>query len=113
MDTNRVYQILISMVVITTVSLIGDRWRVLGGIIASMPLTIPLTLWIVFSNTGGDYVLSAEFARAATIGLVATFAFAVTSWWALRQGWPIARVILVGYTAWGLVTGIQWLMGRH
>jgi hypothetical protein len=103
----RILEIAISLAVIVAITLIGDRWRGIGGIIASMPLTIPLTMVIVFLNTKRDSVATAEFLRSAVGGIVATGVFTLVAWLAMRQRWPIFWVIASGYAAWG-ITLLAW-----
>jgi hypothetical protein len=103
----RILEIAISLAVIAAIAFIGDRWRGLGGIIASMPLTIPLTMVIVFLNSGRDHVAASEFLRAAVGGIVATCVFTVIAWLAMRRQWPLFWVIVSGYAGWGL-TVLAW-----
>jgi F0F1-type ATP synthase assembly protein I len=103
----RILEIAISLVVIAAVAFIGDRWRGVGGIIASMPLTIPLTMVIVFLNTNRDHVATSEFLRSAVGGVVATCVFTLVAWLTMRQRWPIFWVIASGYAAWG-ATVLAW-----
>jgi hypothetical protein len=108
----RVYEVLIALAVILVITWIGDRFRTLGGIIASMPLTIPLTMAIVYFNTGRSAQATAEFAGGAVRGVVALGAFTVASWLALRHSWPLFPVIAVGYAAWGATLGLWQLLAR-
>lgn len=103
----RILEIVISLAVIVVIALIGERWRGLGGIIASMPLTIPLTMVIVFLNSGRDHAATAEFLRAAVGGIVATCVFTLVAWLAMRRQWPLFWAIAGGYAAWGL-TVLVW-----
>ncbi len=108
----RVYQILISLAVITTIAFIGDRFGKLGGIIISMPVMVPLTLAIVYQNSGRDYEKTAAMAGAAIVGVLGTTAFIVTAWLTLRRHWPLYGVILAGYGAWGTVLLLWQLISR-
>jgi len=110
----RILEIGISMVIIIAITLIGDRWRGLGGIIATMPLTIPMTLIIVFLNTNRDPIATSEFLRSAVGGVVATCVFTLVAWLTMRQRWPIGWVLVSGYGAWGVTLlvwqGVAWLL---
>ena len=103
----RILEIVISLVVIAVIAFIGERWRGLGGIIASMPLTIPLTMVIVFLNSGRSSAAASEFLRAAVGGVFATCIFTLVAWLTMRRSWPIFWVIASGYAAWGL-TVLAW-----
>jgi len=96
-------QIAISLVVIIFVVWIGEKQRHLAGLVAAMPLTIPLTMWIVYSNTGGDHGKTAEFAGGALTSILGTVAFVVVCYLLLRTRIHIAVVIAGGYAAWAAV----------
>jgi hypothetical protein len=108
----RVYEILISLAVIVLVAFVGARFRGVAGIIASMPMTIPLTMAIVYQNTGRSAPATAEFARAAVVGMVGTACFTLVAWLALRRDWPFWAVLGAGYAAWGVVVLLWYLAGR-
>lgn len=98
---SRLVEISISLAVIVLVSWIGERFPSLSGILATMPLTIPLTMIIVFRHSGGDLETTAQFAGGAVGGIVATGAFVLASWLALRRRWPFPGALAGGYAAWG------------
>lgn len=112
----RVYEILISLAVIVLVTWLGDRFRGLAGVLATMPLNIPLAMMIVFHNTGRDPEATVEFARASVKGIVATGSFVLAAWLVSRRRSPFALVILAGYAAWAatllLWYGFEWLWAR-
>jgi hypothetical protein len=103
----RILEIVISLAIIVIITFIGDRFRGFGGIIASMPLTIPMTLVIVFLNTSRSHDATAQFLRSAVGGIFATAVFTLVAWLTVRRHWPIPWVIASGYAAWG-VTVLAW-----
>ena len=96
-------QIAISIAVILFVVWVGDKQRNLAGLVAAMPLTIPLTLWIVYANTGGDRGKTGEFAAGALTSILGTVVFVVVCYLLLRTRLHIAFVIAGGYAAWATV----------
>jgi hypothetical protein len=96
----RVYQLLLSMAVLTVIAFVGDRHRDLAGLLAAMPLQIPLAIWIMYSNTGGNLEQTAEFARAAFYGIIPTVIFCLAAWLALSRGLQLSRVYVVAYATW-------------
>ncbi len=104
---HKLWQILISMAVIVAIAWIGERYRGAAGVLATMPLTIPITLAIVFQNTGGDHVRVAEFTQAAVIGILGTVCFLLAAWWAVTRHYSLPAVIAVGYGAWAVVLIIE------
>ena len=69
MSVERVIPVVASVLVIVLVAVVQARSRHLAAILATMPLTAPLAMWIVFSASGGDHRQTAEFSRSM--------------WWAL------------------------------
>lgn len=100
MPPSRLAQIVAAAAVITIISLVGERYRTMAGILASMPVILPISLAIIFLNTQGDHLRTAEFTRAATIGLIGTGIFLLVAWWALNRQWPLWLVIGAGYVGW-------------
>lgn len=118
----KLVQIGISLVIIVLVTWIGDRQRRLAGLAAAMPLTIPLTMWIVFTNTGHDYQKMAEFAGGAIVSILGTTVFVVVCYLLLRARLHFGLVLAGGYAAWLLVIitlprlaqrAGQWLAWLH
>lgn len=109
---SRVYDVLISLAVIVLVSWIGARYRSLSGIIATMPLTIPLTLILVYRSSGADPAATSEFTQAAIGGIAATAAFVLAAWFALQRRWPIGLVVLGGYAGWAAALLLWHLLRR-
>ena len=99
-------QIAISLAVILFVAWIGDRQRHLAGVVAGMPLIIPLTMWIVYSSTGGNYQQTSEFAGSALTSIVGTAVFALVAYLLLRARLHFALVIAGGYAAWFAVISL-------
>jgi Na+/melibiose symporter-like transporter len=96
----KVYQLLISMAVLTVMAIIGERHRDMAGLLAAMPLQIPLAIWIVYSNTGGSVEQTTEFARAAFFGIIPTSIFCLAVWLALGKGIRPPQVYLLAYAIW-------------
>jgi uncharacterized membrane protein (GlpM family) len=112
MSTQRIVQLLISFVVITAIAFLSERSHVLASITSAMPVKLALALWFVFSDTGGDHVLSADFCRMSILALIPTMLFLAACWFALRRGWTLPQVIALGYAVWllsvGVYRGIEW-----
>ena len=112
MPTSRILQILAAATIITLISLVGDRYRVLAGILASMPVILPISLAIIFLNTQGDHLRTAEFTRVAGVGLIGTGIFLLVAWWALTRRWPLGVVIATGYAGWAIFLLLVRLVTR-
>jgi len=64
----RAVTVLLSVLVVVLVAVVQERSRHLAAIIATMPLTAPLAMWIVFSASRGDQRQTADFVGSMVIG---------------------------------------------
>jgi hypothetical protein len=103
-----VSQLLISFLLITAIALLSERSRFMASIASAMPAKLALALWFVFSDTGGDRALTADFCRTTLFALIPTAMFLVGCWFALRQGWSLGWVIAFGYGVWLASVGVYW-----
>jgi hypothetical protein len=84
------------------VAVVQARLPHLAAILATMKLTIPLAMWIVFSATHGDRRQSAEFAGSMVLGSVASRTYILTAWLGFGQEWGFT--LTVGFAA------VVWLV---
>jgi hypothetical protein len=102
------YQLLISFVLITAIALLSERSRYLTSIASAMPAKLALALWFVFTDTGGDRVLTANFRRTALLALIPTALFLLGCWFALCRGWSLGWVVGFGYAVWLVAALVYW-----
>jgi hypothetical protein len=102
MKLNEVMPVLISIVVIITVAVVQKQSKVIAAVTATMPVTIPLALWIVYTSTKGERKEIERFTGGMISGIIPTVAFVIAIWLATRIGLKLAPTILVGYFTWGL-----------
>jgi uncharacterized membrane protein (GlpM family) len=103
MLSERIVPVLISVAVIVLVAVVQERSRYLAAVIASMPLTAPLALWIVFSATKGNHQETAEFAASMLVGFIGSLAFVAASWFFLSREWSFGIALGFGAAAWILI----------
>src|SRR6185503_18203513 len=108
----RVVPVVLSVLIIVLVAVVQERSRHLAAIIATVPLTAPLAMWIVFSATQGDHRQTADFAASMLVGLVASFVFVLACWVGFRQQWSFPVVLVFGSTIWLAIVSIPSLVGR-
>jgi hypothetical protein len=106
MKIQEILPVILSVLVIILVAVLEKQSRLFAAITATMPLTVPLALWIVYSSSGGERAAVADFGLNLVLGLVATFAFAIAVWLAARTGMKLVPILLTGYGVWGAVTVI-------
>jgi hypothetical protein len=100
MGTQRIVQILISFLIITTIAFVSERSRVLASIITVMPINVTIGLWFIHTSGQADTAALADFTRMVLLGLIPTALFIVVCWLGFKQEWPFGRVIVTGYAVW-------------
>jgi uncharacterized membrane protein (GlpM family) len=108
----RVVPVVLSVLVIVLVAVVQERSRHLAAIIATVPLTAPLAMWIVFSATQGDHRQTADFASSMFSGFVASFGFVLACWFGFRQQWSFPLVLVFGSAVWLAMVSMSGLVGR-
>lgn len=104
--------VLLSVLTIIAVAVIRNYSKTL----AATPVTIPLSLWIIYTGAKGDRTTVSQFAGALPLGIVGTVAFTAAVWLTARAGWQLGSIIVTGYLAWGVAIGLvlalrRWLGG--
>lgn len=89
----------IAWLIIAAVAIVQERSRTLAGVLAAMPLSIPLAMWIVYRETQ-DLGQTARFAQAALLALLASLGFVLAAWLLLSRRVPFGWSIAGGYAAW-------------
>lgn len=109
MKSQDVLPILISILVIILVAVLEKQSKLIAAITATMPLTAPLAVWIVYSSTGGDQRSMIQFSRGMVLGVLPTVGFLAAVWLAARAGFKLAGMLLIGYAVWAV--GLTVLVG--
>jgi hypothetical protein len=113
-DWGKVAPVIVSILIIIAVAILRQYSRTFAAIAATMPVNIPLALWIV--NSGEETSASmADFSRTMTFNMFPTVLFIAVVWLAFRAGWQLLPALGVGYLAWGVgmlvMSGIRQLTG--
>ena len=109
MKTQDILPVLLSIAVIILVALLEKQSKLIAALTATMPLTAPLALWIVYSSNAGDKTAVTQFSLGLVVGLLPTLAFLVTVWLAARAGMKLAPMLVTGYGVWALGVTILYL----
>jgi hypothetical protein len=116
MRSRDVVPVLISIVIIILVAVLEKQSKLFAAIAATMPVGIPLALWIVYAANGGDPAIVRRFSLDMLLSILPTVAFLVAIWLAARAGLRLIPILLIGYAVWGLGTVLlvwgQRLWGR-
>jgi len=109
-DWNRVLPVLVSIAIIIAIAVLRNVNKQFAAIVATMPINIPLGLWIVYAGEGGGSARVLEFTQSVAINLIPTILFTVACYFALKAGWTLIPTILAGYAVWGVSLGITYLL---
>ncbi len=100
MKWNEVLPVAISVTVIILIAFLQRQSKLIAAVTATMPVTIPLSLWIVYSANRGDRAVMDQFTQGLATGIIPTVAFGVALWLAARAGFKLVPMILSGYATW-------------
>jgi len=102
MKTQDVLPVVISVIVIILIAILEKQSRLIAAITATMPLGIPLAIWIVHSSSKGDQAAVSEFTLGTLLGIIPTIGFVITAWLVARNGASLGKILISGYSVWGL-----------
>ncbi len=110
----RILPVIVSILVIIAVALLREYNKTFAAIAATMPINIPLALWIAFSANETDQASREQFAEGLLIGILPTLLFLAVVWLAVRAGWKLVPTVAAGYAVWGVallaLIGLQRLL---
>ena len=112
MKLSEILPVVVSISVLILVALVQRQSKVVAAVTATMPVTIPLVLWIVYSSTKGERKPIEQFTGGLVSGIIPTVAFVVAIWLGTRAGLKLVPTILVGYLTWGLTLGVMMAARR-
>jgi hypothetical protein len=104
--------VIVSILVIIVVAILRSYSRTLAAITSTMPVVIPLSIWITYAGTGSDRGGMVQFMETLFLSMIGTVLFVVAGWLMARAGFGVAPMIAVGYIVWGL-TLVVLLGGRY
>jgi hypothetical protein len=112
MKWHEVIPVFVSLTVIILVAVLQRQSKLIAAVTATMPVTIPLALWIVYSSNQGEKLAVEQFSRGLVLGIIPTMAFAVALWIGARLGLKLLPMIVLGYAVWGSTLTLLLLLRR-
>ena len=112
MKTQDILPVVLSVIVIILVAIIEKQSRLIAAITATMPLGIPLAIWIVHSSSEGDQAAVAEFTKGIMLGIVPTLGFILTAWLVSRNSDSLGKILGMGFGVWGIMAVLLVLVRR-
>ena len=97
------WQDIVPIIISILVAALQKYSKLAAAVTATMPLTAPLALWVVYSLNDGSRAATTQFAESMLIGVIPTVAFLIAVWLAARAGAKLGAMIGIGYGAWTAV----------
>lgn len=111
MTFQKVFPVLTSIAIILAVAALRERSRALAAVLATMPINIPLALWVAASGADSSPAVLADFTRSLMFSLVPAFIWLGVVYLAVRAGWGILPAIGLAYAVWALLIGALFGFG--
>ncbi|MBX7215033.1 MAG: hypothetical protein K1X39_13550 [Thermoflexales bacterium] len=113
MNLQKLLPVAASIAIILVVAVLREKSRTLAAIVATMPINMPLAMWVVASGLEGEAAqpVLAALARNMFIGLIPGFVWLIVVFVGLRLGWPVLGAIAAAYVAWGALTAAAFAVG--
>ena len=103
--------VIISILIILLVAYLRNRSRTFAVLAGTMPINLPLTLWITFAGSNADAATISGFVRSLFLAMFATMLWVVVVFLTTRSGWSLVPAIASGYVAWGIFVLILISLG--
>jgi hypothetical protein len=94
--------VLISILVLVVVAILQKQSKLAAALTTTMPLTVPLAMWIVYSSSDGNQETMTQFNLGMVLGIIPSIGFLITAWLASRAGLRLVPTILLGYGVWAV-----------
>ena len=94
--------VIISIAIIITVAILREYSKAFAAIAATMPINIPLAMWIIVGGQENQSQALAEFSRALMINFVPTVLFMIVAWQMAKAGYGLIPTVASGYLVWGI-----------
>jgi hypothetical protein len=111
MNVQKALPVVTSILIILLVAYLRDRSKVLATIFATMPINMPLALWVLVSSGPEDTALLANYVRSFIIGLIPAFIWLGVVYVCLRLGWSLLGSIGAGYLVWAVLIAALLALG--
>ena len=109
----QILPVLISILILILVAVLRNYSTTAAAITATMPVMVPLSLWIVYSGEGGDATTTANYLEAMIFGVLATLVSVIVMWYAARIGWGLVGILVACYGAWAIILVLYVTLTRH
>lgn len=109
-DWSRVTPVLISIGIIIIIAIVRQYSRTVAAIVVTMPINIPLGMWLVYGGSDDPHAALAEFNEALILNFVPTIVFLIVAWQLAKAGHSALSTIVLSYIVWAVCLGIILLI---
>lgn len=109
-DWSRIAPVLISIVIIIVIAIVRQYSRTVAAIVVTMPINIPLGMWLVYAGADEPHQALAEFNEALILNFVPTVIFLIVAWQLAKAGHSALSTIIISYVVWAVTLGITLLV---
>src|SRR5579859_4303422 len=106
----QILPVAVSIAIIILIAIVRNYSKTLAAIFATMPINIPLSLWIIYSGEGNTTPAVVDYSLALVYNIFPTVVFIIVAWLLLRAGWSILPTLGVGYLTWAVLLGVTLLV---
>lgn len=94
--------VIVSILIIIAVALLREKSPAFSAIAATMPINIPLGMFIVYASAADKTATMQNFTHNVFINMWPTMVFALVVLIVARWGWGLVPSIVAGYVGWGI-----------
>ncbi|MCL4246747.1 MAG: hypothetical protein KJ065_01205 [Anaerolineae bacterium] len=107
----RVLPVIVSILIIIGVAILRNQSRLLAAILATMPINIPLALWVL--STGDDFKQNdfLPVTQQMLVAIVPSLFFVVILYFTARSGWSLVPMLVASYLGWGIILLLGFWLG--
>jgi uncharacterized membrane protein (GlpM family) len=110
MKSQDIIPVLISIIVIILVAVLEKQSKLFAALVATMPLSAPLALWIVYSSNSGERAVVTQFSLSLLLGVLPSLGFLITVWLGARAGMKLMPMLVTGYGVWVVGASLLYLL---
>src|SRR5260221_3088166 len=108
----QILPVAVSIIIIIAVALLRNYSRTLAAVFATMPVNLPLALWIFYNAEGSNQPAMTAFASSLVIGIFPTVSFVAVAWVSFCAGWTLLSAIVSCFSAdWVFLRGLILIPG--
>lgn len=102
MNIERHLPVIVSILIIILIAILRQYSRTFSAIVATMPLNVPLGMWIIYAAEDDKQAALADFSEALLLNIIPTVLFIIMAWQLTRAGYGLLPTILGGYAVWAV-----------